>query len=90
MNRTRAQRVLAMFESRGDVERISGADVSAARACLARARTRFEAAVLLAGADHWDVAFTTAYDACCDSAGLEAAEAPATSPQLGGSCPSNG
>jgi hypothetical protein len=63
MNLTRAQRVLAMFESRGDVETISGANDSAPRACLARARTRFEAAVLLAGADHWDVAFTTAYDA---------------------------
>ena len=63
MDRERAERVLAMFEKRGEVEALESAGPSAARACLDRARGRLAAAELLVGAEHWESAFTNSYDA---------------------------
>lgn len=63
MDRERAERVLAIFEKWGDVEPLAGAGLSAAAACLDRARDRLAAAELLLGADLWESAFTNAYDA---------------------------
>lgn len=63
MDRERAQRVLTVFEGRGEVEVLVSAGPLAAAACLDRARTRLSAAELLLGASHWESAFTTAYDA---------------------------
>jgi hypothetical protein len=63
MDRKRANRVLAMFEKRGEVEAIDSAGPSVARACLSRANGRLAAAELLEGAEHWESAFTSAYDA---------------------------
>jgi len=63
MDRARAERVLALFEKRGQVEALESAGSSAAQACLARARDRLDAAELLVRADHWESAFTTSYDA---------------------------
>lgn len=63
MDRERAERVLAMFEKRGDVEPLTSAGPAAAAACLDRARDRLAAAELLLGADLWESAYTNAYDA---------------------------
>jgi hypothetical protein len=62
MDRERAERVLAMFEKRGEVEALVSALPAAAQACLDRARGRLAAAELLFGAEHWESVFTTAYD----------------------------
>lgn len=63
MDLERAERVLAMFEKRGEVEALASAGVVAAHACLDRARDRLAAAELLIHAEHWESAFTNAYDA---------------------------
>lgn len=63
MDRERAERVLAMFEKRGEVEALQSAGQPAARACLDRAQDRLTAAELLLGAELWESAFTNAYDA---------------------------
>lgn len=63
MDRDRAERVLAMFEKRGEVEALASAGAVAAQACLDRARGRLAAAELLLGAEHWESAFTNSYDA---------------------------
>lgn len=52
-----------MFEQRGDVEPLVSAGPAAAVACLDRARDRLSAAELLLGADLFEAAFTSAYDA---------------------------
>jgi HEPN domain-containing protein len=59
----RAERVIEMFEKRGDVEAIQSGGTTAARASLERARQHLEAAELLVDAGKWEPAFTTAYDA---------------------------
>lgn len=63
MDRERVERVLAMFEQRGEVEALTSAGPVAARTCLDRGRGRLSAAELLIAAAHWDSAFTNAYDA---------------------------
>ena len=59
----RAERVIEMFEKRGEVEAIQSGGKVAARASLERARQHLEAAELLVDAGKWEPAFTTAYDA---------------------------
>lgn len=56
-------RVIGLFEKRGQLDNLGEVDVSAAHACLDRARTRLEAAALLSNAGLWEAAFTAAYDA---------------------------
>ena len=63
MDRQRAERVLAMFEKRGEVEELASAGLAAAEVCLDRARGRLAAAELLVTGEHWESVFTTAYDA---------------------------
>ena len=63
MDRERAERVLVLFEKRGELELVSSAGPEAAEACLARARDRIVAAELLLRANLWESAFTNAYDA---------------------------
>lgn len=63
MDRERAERVLSMFEKRGEVEALASAGAVAAHACLDRARGRLSAAELLIGAELWESAFTNAYGA---------------------------
>ena len=58
-----AARVIALFDQRGQLDRLQDIDVDAARACLDRAADRLSAATLLIQAEHWESAFTTAYDA---------------------------
>ena len=68
MDRARAERVLAMFEKRGQVEALESAGSSTARACLDRAGNRLRSAELLFGAGHWESAFIASYDAYRTSA----------------------
>lgn len=56
-------RVIALFEGRGQLDRVEAADLDAARACLGRAKERQSAAAVLIDAKLWESAFTTAYDA---------------------------
>lgn len=63
-----ANRVIRLFESRGQLDRVAGADRGAAQACLERAKSRLAAARLLEEAEHWEAAYTTAYDAYRTSA----------------------
>lgn len=56
-------RVIALFEGRGQLDRLEHADAAAARACLDRAKQRLSAASVLTKAQLWESAFTTAYDA---------------------------
>jgi hypothetical protein len=58
-----AARVIALFEGRGQLDRLQHADAGAARACLGRAKERRSAASVLTDAILWESAFTTAYDA---------------------------
>jgi hypothetical protein len=58
-----AGRVIALFEGRGQLDRLERVDASDARACLARAQQRLSAACVLIDAELWEPAFTTAYDA---------------------------
>jgi uncharacterized protein (UPF0332 family) len=59
----RLDRVIELYERKGTIEKIEGAGVESARACLARAKERLAAAEHLLEGDHWDPAYTTAYDA---------------------------
>lgn len=56
-------RVIALFEGRGQLDRLDHTDAAAARACLERAKERLSAASLLIDARLWESAFTAAYDA---------------------------
>lgn len=58
-----AARVIAVFEGRGQLDRLEQVDVSSAHICLDRARARLAAASLLMEAELWESVFTTAYDA---------------------------
>ena len=58
-----AGRVIALFEGRGQLDRLDAADADPARACLSRAKERLSAASVLTDAQLWESAFTTAYDA---------------------------
>lgn len=58
-----AARAIALFESRGQLDRLEHVDATAAQACLDRARGRLSAASVLIDAALWESAFTTAYDA---------------------------
>ncbi|PZS25699.1 MAG: hypothetical protein DLM59_19730 [Pseudonocardiales bacterium] len=58
-----ADRVIALFEGRGQLDRLERVDAADARACLERARERLSAASLLANAHLSESAFTSAYDA---------------------------
>lgn len=57
-----AARVIALFEGRGELDRLEHADAKAASACLDRAKERLSAASVLTEAKLWESAFTTAYD----------------------------
>ena len=63
MDAEAAARVTALFEGRGQLDRLEFADAGTARACLGRAKDRLSAASVLIGAELWESAFTTAYDA---------------------------
>jgi hypothetical protein len=63
VDRDAVDRVVALFESRGQLDRIEHADAAAARICLDRARDRLRASEVLTSAELWESAFTTAYDA---------------------------
>lgn len=62
MDRDAAQRPIDLFVGRGELDSIDSATPEAARACLERARKRMAAAGVLLDAEHWEAAFTTAYD----------------------------
>jgi HEPN domain-containing protein len=57
-----AARAIALFEGRGQLDRVEQADASTARACLDRAEERLRAAAVLIDASLWEAAYTTAYD----------------------------
>lgn len=63
MDTEAAGRVIALFEGRGQLDRLDAADADSARACLGRAKERLSAASVLIDARLWESAFTTAYDA---------------------------
>lgn len=63
MDRQAVERVIALFESRNQLDRVVHADEAAARVCLNRAADRLKATTVLAEAELWESAFTTAYDA---------------------------
>ena len=60
MDRRAGQRVIDLFERRGEVEAIRAGDEVAARACVARARQQLNAAELLFDAGLWEPSFTAA------------------------------
>lgn len=57
-----AARVIALFEGRGQLDRLEHVDATDAIACLDRAKQRLAAASVLTEAELWESAFTTAYD----------------------------
>lgn len=61
MDKRAAERVITLFEGRGQLDRLE-VDAGTAEACLGRARQRLAAASLLVEAELWESAFTTAYD----------------------------
>lgn len=63
MDSDAAARVIALFEGRGQLDRLEQVDAKAARACLDRAEERMSAASMLTEAKLWESAFTAAYDA---------------------------
>ena len=63
MDTKAAGRVTALFEGRGQLDRLEQAGTKAARACLDRAKERLSAASVLTEAELWESSFTTAYDA---------------------------
>lgn len=63
MDRDAVDRVIALFEGRGQLDRLEHVDETAAVACRSRAADRLKAASVLADAELWESAFTTAYDA---------------------------
>ncbi|MCB0996750.1 MAG: hypothetical protein KDB21_16765 [Acidimicrobiales bacterium] len=68
IDRGAAQRAIDLFVGRGQLDRVDAATPEAARTCLDRARKRMSAVVVLIEAEHWESAFTTAYDAYRTSA----------------------
>ncbi len=68
MDRGAAQRAIDLFVGRGELDLVDAATPDAARACLDRARKRIAAVDVLLEAEHWEAAFTTAYDAYRTSA----------------------
>lgn len=58
-----AARAIALFEGRGQLDRVEHADASTARICLDRARMRLTATEVLIEAALWESAYTAAYDA---------------------------
>ena len=56
-------RVIALFEGRGQLDKLKHVNAKAARACLDRAKERMSAASILTEAQLWESAFTAAYDA---------------------------
>ena len=64
MDADAAARVVALFEERGQLDRIDHVDAGATRACFARGKERLSDASVLSEAQLWELmAFTTAYDA---------------------------
>ncbi len=63
MDANAAARVVALFEGRGQLDRLEDVDAGAPRACLARGMDRLSAASVLTDAKLWESAFTSAYDA---------------------------
>ena len=63
MDADAAARAIALFEGRGQLDRVERADANTARACLDRAKERLKAATVLIEASLWESAYTTAYDA---------------------------
>ena len=63
MDTDAAARVIALFEGRGQLDKLEHVDAKAARACLDRAKERMSAASILTEAQLWESAFTAAYDA---------------------------
>lgn len=63
MDRDTVDRVIALFEGRGQLDRLEHLDEASSRACLSSAADRLKAASVLANAELWESAFTTAYDA---------------------------
>ena len=63
MDTDAAARVIALFEGRGQLDKLEHVDAKAARACLDRAKERMSAASILTEAQLWEAAFTAAYDA---------------------------
>lgn len=63
MDTDAAAPVIALFVRRAQLDRLELADAATARACLDRAKERLAAASVLTEAQHWESAFTTAYDA---------------------------
>lgn len=68
MDRQRAERVVRLFESRGELDQLLTFDESVVWACLERARARLRAATVLLDAEYWESAYTEAYDAYRTSA----------------------
>jgi uncharacterized protein (UPF0332 family) len=62
MDERRARSLLARLERQGKVEALQGASDATARTCVDRAEDRLSAAEVLIGSEHWETAFTTAYD----------------------------
>lgn len=63
VDRDAVDRVIALFESRGQLDRLEHVDDGTVRVCLDRAADRLRAASVLADAGLWESAFTAAYDA---------------------------
>lgn len=63
MDADAAARVIALFEGRGQLDRLEHANASDASACLGRANERLSASSVLIEAKLWESAFTNAYDA---------------------------
>lgn len=63
MDRDGVSGVVSQFEGRGQLDRLEYADEGSVRTCLNRAADRQKAASVLADAELYESAFTTAYDA---------------------------
>ena len=53
--------IVALFEGRGQLARLEHVDSAAACVCLSRTSERLRAATVLADAELWEAAFTTAF-----------------------------
>lgn len=58
-----ADRVIVLFEGRGQLDRLGDVDEASARTCLERAVERLRAASVLVDEEIWESAYTNAYDA---------------------------
>lgn len=63
MDQAAARRTAELFLRRDQLEAVESGGADAARACLDRARRRLHALDVLVDGEHWETAFTTAYDA---------------------------